>query len=110
MCILTLNLFCVLLWHKYQTSRSDLTATVLLSFLDRSNIGNARIAGMEDDLDLTGDRYDWLLTIFYISYILFQFQVKIYLIPRSSLADPSHRDSCGRSCRTLILQLRDLLR
>lgn len=30
---------------------------------------NARIAGMEQDLDLTGDRYDWLLTIFYISYI-----------------------------------------
>ncbi|KIX98327.1 uncharacterized protein Z520_05628 [Fonsecaea multimorphosa CBS 102226] len=50
------------------------TFLFLLSFLDRSNIGNARIAGMEDDLDLTGDRYDWLLTIFYISYIVFQFQ------------------------------------
>jgi hypothetical protein len=30
---------------------------------------------MEADLSLTGDRYDWLLTIFYISYIVFQFQV-----------------------------------
>lgn len=30
---------------------------------------------MEEDLDLTGDRYDWLLTIFYISYIVFQVQV-----------------------------------
>jgi hypothetical protein len=50
------------------------TFLFLLSFLDRSNIGNARIAGMEDDLDLVGDRYDWLLTIFYISYIIFQFQ------------------------------------
>ncbi|OAP61965.1 retrograde regulation protein 2 [Fonsecaea erecta] len=50
------------------------TFLFLLSFLDRSNIGNARIAGMEDDLDLTGNRYDWLLTIFYISYIVFQFQ------------------------------------
>ena len=29
---------------------------------------------MQDDLDLTGDRYDWLLTIFYISYIIFEFQ------------------------------------
>src|SRR4051794_11151225 len=47
-------------------------ALYLLAFLDRSNIGNARIAGMEEDLNLTGDRYDWLLTIFYISYITFQ--------------------------------------
>lgn len=49
----------------------------LLSFLDRSNIGNARIAGMIDDLDLEpnpgSNRYQWLLTIFYIAYILFEF-------------------------------------
>ncbi|OAL24990.1 hypothetical protein AYO20_10524 [Fonsecaea nubica] len=50
------------------------TFLFLLSFLDRSNIGNARLAGMEDDLDLTSNRYEWLLTIFYISYIVFQFQ------------------------------------
>ncbi|KAE8163210.1 major facilitator superfamily domain-containing protein [Aspergillus tamarii] len=45
----------------------------LLSLLDRSNIGNAKIAGMEDDLNLTGNRYSWLLTIFYISYVVFEF-------------------------------------
>ncbi|PWY91837.1 MFS general substrate transporter [Aspergillus sclerotioniger CBS 115572] len=45
----------------------------LLSLLDRSNIGNAKIAGMEEDLHLTGSRYTWLLTIFYISYTLFEF-------------------------------------
>ncbi|TWU70487.1 hypothetical protein ED733_000495 [Metarhizium rileyi] len=44
----------------------------LLAFLDRSNIGNARIAGLEDDLDLSSNQYDWLLTIFYIAYILFE--------------------------------------
>ncbi|KAK7888350.1 hypothetical protein LTR67_008696 [Exophiala xenobiotica] len=43
-----------------------------LSVLDRSNLGNARISGMEDDIDLSGNRYDWLGTAFYISYILFQ--------------------------------------
>ena len=37
-----------------------------LSVLDRSNVGNARIAGMSIDLNLIGNRYDWLLTIFYI--------------------------------------------
>jgi MFS family permease len=29
---------------------------------------------MEDNLDLSSSRYDWLLTIFYITYIIFQFQ------------------------------------
>lgn len=38
-----------------------------LSVLDRSNLGNARISGMEDDIDLKGKRYDWLGTTFYIS-------------------------------------------
>lgn len=42
---------------------------VLYSFsvLDRSNLGNAKIAGMQDDIDLSGNRYNWLGTIFYIS-------------------------------------------
>jgi hypothetical protein len=44
----------------------------LLSFLDRSNIGNARIAGLERDLKLSSNQYEWLLTGFYITYILFE--------------------------------------
>lgn len=45
---------------------------VLYSFsvLDRSNLGNARLAGLPNDIDLTGRRYDWLGTIFYISCAL----------------------------------------
>ena len=42
------------------------TVLYMLSVLDRSNVGNARIAGMSTDLNLYGDRYDWLLTIFNI--------------------------------------------
>ncbi|RMD44065.1 hypothetical protein DV735_g1118, partial [Chaetothyriales sp. CBS 134920] len=42
------------------------------SVLDRSNLGNAKLAGLEDDVDLRGDRYDWLGTVFYISYIVSQ--------------------------------------
>jgi hypothetical protein len=38
-----------------------------LSVLDRSNLGNAKIAGMEKDIDLGGRRYDWLATVFYIA-------------------------------------------
>ena len=44
----------------------------LLAFLDRSNIGNALVADMEEDRELAGNQYSWLLTIFYISYILFE--------------------------------------
>ncbi|KAJ4303454.1 hypothetical protein N0V90_002349 [Kalmusia sp. IMI 367209] len=58
------------------------SALYLLAFLDRSNIGNARIAGMREDLELDGERYDWLLTIFYISYIIFEFQAIMWkLVP-----------------------------
>lgn len=47
-------------------------ALYLLAYLDRSNIGNAKIAGMQDALKLDSSSYAWLLTIFYISYIVFE--------------------------------------
>lgn len=47
-------------------------ALYMLSVLDRSNLGNARIAGLAKDINLTGRRYDWLATVFYIAYILSQ--------------------------------------
>ncbi|RJE26498.1 Major Facilitator Superfamily [Aspergillus sclerotialis] len=52
----------------------------LLAFLDRSNIGNAKIAGMQDELKLGGKDYSWLLTIFYISYTVFEFQALMWKI------------------------------
>ncbi|CAK7202175.1 hypothetical protein SEUCBS139899_004895 [Sporothrix eucalyptigena] len=44
----------------------------LLGFLDRSNIGNAQTAGMGKDLGFNDAQYQWLLTIFYIPYIIFE--------------------------------------
>lgn len=38
-----------------------------LSVLDRSNLGNAKLAGMEDDIDLKNGKYEWLGTVFYIA-------------------------------------------
>ena len=52
----------------------------MLAFLDRSNIGNAEIAGMGKELKLDGDRYEWLLTIFYITYIIFEFSLLFWKI------------------------------
>lgn len=44
----------------------------LLSFLDRGNIGNAKIEGLVDDLGMTGPQYNWTLTIFFFSYCVFE--------------------------------------
>lgn len=40
----------------------------LVAFIDRSNIGNARIAGMEEDLNLQGMQYNIAVTMFFVSY------------------------------------------
>lgn len=42
----------------------------LLSFLDRANIGNAKIAGMAKDLHLVGLRYNMAAALFFIPYCL----------------------------------------
>lgn len=44
----------------------------LFCFIDRANIGNARLAGLEKDLKLKGYDYNMVLSIFYISYIIFE--------------------------------------
>jgi hypothetical protein len=41
-----------------------------LAFIDRSNIGNARIAGMYEDLSLYGLRYNTAVTIFFVPYTI----------------------------------------
>ncbi|KIW27007.1 uncharacterized protein PV07_06789 [Cladophialophora immunda] len=42
----------------------------LLSFLDRTNIGNARLAGLEKDLGMAGLDYNVALAIFFPFYVL----------------------------------------
>ncbi|CAG8146546.1 unnamed protein product [Penicillium olsonii] len=44
----------------------------LLAFLDRINIGNARLQGLEKDLGMEGHDYNIALFIFFIPYILFE--------------------------------------
>ncbi|KAJ8588263.1 MFS general substrate transporter [Rhizopogon salebrosus TDB-379] len=46
------------------------TLFYLLSFLDRTNIGNAKIAGMSTDLGLTGFRYNIAAAVLFITYSL----------------------------------------
>ncbi|KAL4805884.1 major facilitator superfamily domain-containing protein [Aspergillus unguis] len=44
----------------------------LFSFLDRVNIGNARLYGMEEDLGLVGDQYQVAVSILFVTYCLFE--------------------------------------
>ncbi len=43
-----------------------------MAFLDRTNIGNAKIAHMATDLNLGTTQYNLTLTIFFISYAIFE--------------------------------------
>lgn len=66
-----------------------LTILYLLSFLDRSNVGNARLEGMTDDVNMctfesrcsydeakqrliAGNQYLTGLTLYFIGYVLFE--------------------------------------
>ncbi|KZO94431.1 MFS general substrate transporter [Calocera viscosa TUFC12733] len=49
---------------------SWMTLFYLLSFLDRSNIGNARVAGLQADLGLTDYQYQLAITFTYVPYII----------------------------------------
>ncbi|EGV60448.1 hypothetical protein CANTEDRAFT_116497 [Yamadazyma tenuis ATCC 10573] len=43
-----------------------------LSFLDRVNISNARLYGLEEDLNMTGDQFNIALALFYVPYVAFE--------------------------------------
>lgn len=49
-----------------------ITLLYLMSFLDRSSIGNAKISGLATDLDLAPVQYNIALSIFFISYVSFE--------------------------------------
>lgn len=42
----------------------------LFSFLDRVNIGNARLYGLEDDLGMRGNQYQTAVSLLFVTYIL----------------------------------------
>lgn len=44
----------------------------LLANIDRTNTGNAIILGMREDANLTGNRFNMILTGFYLAYILLE--------------------------------------
>jgi hypothetical protein len=51
----------------------------LISFLDRTNIGNAVILGLGTDLNMDNDQFLMTLTVFFITYSLFGTLAAIFL-------------------------------
>ncbi|KAL3454640.1 major facilitator superfamily domain-containing protein [Aspergillus insuetus] len=61
-----------LLWKLDLKLVPWLSLLYLISFLDRTNIGNAKIAHLQEDLDMTDSQYNAALTIFFVSYSVFE--------------------------------------
>ncbi|KAK4235575.1 major facilitator superfamily domain-containing protein [Achaetomium macrosporum] len=47
-----------------------LLSLYLIAYLDKTNIGNAKIEGLLHSLNMTGDQYNIALSIFFIPYVL----------------------------------------
>ncbi|KAJ1652776.1 hypothetical protein IWQ61_006964 [Dispira simplex] len=62
-------------WHLLPL----LNLLYILCFLDRSNIGNAKLMNFMEDLGLSQSTYSWSLSIFYIGYILFDIPSNLIL-------------------------------
>jgi len=58
----------------------------LVAFVDRSNIGNAKIAGLTKDLNMHGLQYNTAVTLFFVPYTLLEIPSNIVL----KMMRPSH--------------------
>lgn len=58
-----------------------LTCCVFLQILDKNSLSYAAIYDLRTDLNLHGQQYSWLATIFYMSYLFMQFPV-FFLLPK----------------------------
>ncbi|KAH8693840.1 major facilitator superfamily domain-containing protein [Talaromyces proteolyticus] len=53
--------------------------TYMFSFIDRVNIGNAKVAGLAHDLHLQGSEYNVAVSIFYVTYVIFEIPLTVLL-------------------------------
>ncbi|KAF2139355.1 uncharacterized protein K452DRAFT_275577 [Aplosporella prunicola CBS 121167] len=62
-----------------RTLLPPLSILYLLSFLDRSNVANAKLEGLTEDLGISGDVYLTSLTLYFVGYVLFEIPCNIIL-------------------------------
>ncbi|KAH3914821.1 hypothetical protein HBI56_019260 [Parastagonospora nodorum] len=44
----------------------------LMNFMDRVNIGNAKLYGLEDDLGMSGNQYQLAVSLLFVTYVIFE--------------------------------------
>lgn len=72
-------------WGKTDLIQVDIRLIPMLAFLylaahiDRANIGNAKIEGMIEDLNMTGVQYNTVLSIFFVPYVIFEIPSNVCL-------------------------------
>lgn len=54
-------------------------AMYLFNALDKGNISNAKTDGLDVDLGITGERWNLMLSIFYIPFVLFAFPISLII-------------------------------
>ncbi|CUA75441.1 Putative metabolite transport protein NicT [Rhizoctonia solani] len=62
-------------WHLLPI----LTLLYLLSFLDRANIGNAKLDGLTMDIGVQGANYNTALALYFVGYVLWEVPANIVL-------------------------------
>lgn len=68
------------LWRKIDLRIVPILSLMyLLAFIDRGNIGNAKLEGIVTQLDLTGNRFNITLVLFVIPYCLFECPANLVL-------------------------------
>lgn len=54
----------------------------LCSFLDRTNVGNAKILGLAEDLNMTNLQYNQGLAVYYATYIARSVPASSFVVPQ----------------------------
>ncbi|KAJ7049979.1 MFS general substrate transporter [Mycena amicta] len=68
------------LWRKVDLRLMPILSIMyLFSFMDRGNIGNAKLDGLVTQLNLTGDKYNIALTMYFIPYCIFECPANLVL-------------------------------
>jgi sugar phosphate permease len=68
-----------LLWKVDIRLVPFLALLYLAAHIDRANIGNAKIEGLDTDLNLTGIQYNIALSLFFVPYILLEVPSNVVL-------------------------------
>lgn len=83
-----------------------------IAYLDRSNIGNAAIAGLTEDLGMTGSQFSTAVSVFFATYVTFELPVVLAmkrLTPSRAIAAMAFGWSAVTIGTAFINHFRDLI-